>query len=61
MKISITIIRTNPYHTTFRLFINGGYCGELVVTTDEFQQLMEIMQPDKIQNDWNDQIFIKNN
>ncbi len=51
MKISISIQRSNPQHTTFRIFVNGGYSGELVLTTDEFEQFMAILQPDKIRDE----------
>lgn len=53
MKISITIKKKNPAHITFQVFINGGLSGELILRNEEWEQFMEILQPNEIRDETN--------
>jgi len=51
MKITIDILKGNPAHITFGVFVNGAKSGDLVLRQEEFHQFMEILQPDEIHDD----------
>jgi len=51
MRITINILKGNPAHITFDVFVNGGNSGTLILRQDEFHQFMEILQPDEIHDD----------
>lgn len=51
MKITITITKKTPVHVTFTVFVNGARSGELVLRLEEWEQFMEILQPDTIRDE----------
>lgn len=52
MKISMTIFKKTPLHISFRVHVNGGLSGSLTLRNEEFEQFCEIIQPDKIYDDY---------
>lgn len=51
MKLSITIIEKNPIHTTFRVFVNGGMAGKLILREEECGEFITRMRPDVIRDE----------
>jgi len=51
MKISVTIIERNPIHTTFRVFVNGGLSGKLILRNEEYEEFITRIKPDRIRDE----------
>ncbi len=43
MVIHFAVDHEDPGHTYFRVFVNGGLAGELVLRSTEFQDLIEAL------------------
>lgn len=48
IRVSFTIIEKNPVHIGFRVHVNGGLAGNLVLRVEEFEEFRKLVKPFKI-------------
>ncbi len=48
MRVSLTVHHKSPSHVSFRVHVNGGLAGELVLRNDEYLDFVKKCDIDKV-------------